>query len=200
MVTRAEQRAQTRQHIVEAATQTFSERGFHGASTRDIASRAGVNQGLITHHFGTKDALWREAMGRVFDALTEALDHRRRQSSEDDPREQARALTREFVRFAATNPTLFRLMLDEGKVDDERLRWLVDTHLRPAYERFLELGDTMGFGKDRTMATHYYYTLAGAASLMFVVGAECERLTGVDPSTEETIERHAEFVARLLVP
>ena len=41
--------------------------------------------------------------------------------------------------------------------------------------------------------------MAGAGSLMFAVAPECRRLTGLDPESEEVIEAHAEFVARLLV-
>lgn len=44
--------------IVEAALAAFAEHGFHGASMRDIAARAGVSQSLVHHHFGSKDALW----------------------------------------------------------------------------------------------------------------------------------------------
>lgn len=35
----------------------FAERGYAGASVREIAARAGVTGGLIVHHFGTKAAL-----------------------------------------------------------------------------------------------------------------------------------------------
>jgi AcrR family transcriptional regulator len=49
--TRSQQREATRERIVEAALEAFAEKGFHGASTRDIALRAGTHQGLITYHF-----------------------------------------------------------------------------------------------------------------------------------------------------
>lgn len=44
--------------IIEAALAAFAENGFHGASMRDIAGRAGISQSLVHHHFGSKDALW----------------------------------------------------------------------------------------------------------------------------------------------
>lgn len=44
--------------IIEAALAAFAESGFHGASMRDIAGRAGISQSLVHHHFGNKDALW----------------------------------------------------------------------------------------------------------------------------------------------
>lgn len=46
----------TRARIRNAAIEEFAIRGF-GASVREIAARAGVTAGLITHHFGSKDNL-----------------------------------------------------------------------------------------------------------------------------------------------
>ena len=51
--------AEARNAIVEAALAAFAEHGFHGATTRNIANAAGVSQGLLHHHFGGKDGLWR---------------------------------------------------------------------------------------------------------------------------------------------
>jgi len=55
-------------------------------------------------------------------------------------------------------------------------------------------------GLDPALLPHAYYVLAGAASLIFAAAPECRRLTGLDPEQDEAVERHAEFVARLLVP
>lgn len=53
-----------RERIIAAAIELFAERGYAGASVRDIAARAGVTGGLIVHHFGAKAAL-REACDAV---------------------------------------------------------------------------------------------------------------------------------------
>jgi AcrR family transcriptional regulator len=45
-----------------AARQVFEELGSIGATTRRIAGAAGVNEATLFRHFGTKDALLREAM------------------------------------------------------------------------------------------------------------------------------------------
>ena len=58
---------------LEAALEVFSERGFDGATTRDIAARAATNLGLITYYFDSKEKLWRAAVDRVFGGLVAAL-------------------------------------------------------------------------------------------------------------------------------
>src|SRR4249919_1883070 len=63
----------TRERILATALEIFSQAGFDGATTRELAARAGVNLGLIKYYFGTKDRLWREAVDRAAGELQEAL-------------------------------------------------------------------------------------------------------------------------------
>jgi AcrR family transcriptional regulator len=44
----------------DAALELFGKRGYDGTSVRDIAERAGVTAGLVTHHYGTKENLRKE--------------------------------------------------------------------------------------------------------------------------------------------
>ena len=48
--------------LLEAALQVYAESGYHGATTRRIAAAAGVNEVTLFRHFGSKDALLREAL------------------------------------------------------------------------------------------------------------------------------------------
>src|SRR5437879_3251990 len=45
----------TRERILQAATEVFARRGFHGARVADIAELAGIAYGLVYHHFRNKD-------------------------------------------------------------------------------------------------------------------------------------------------
>ncbi|MFN2377946.1 MAG: TetR/AcrR family transcriptional regulator [Candidatus Binatia bacterium] len=58
----ARDRVPTREALLKAAAALFAERGAEAVSTREIASRAKVNNGLIHRHFRTKDALLREVL------------------------------------------------------------------------------------------------------------------------------------------
>jgi TetR/AcrR family transcriptional regulator len=197
MTSRAQQGVDTRDRIIGAAVEVFTEKGFLGASTREIAKRAGTNQGLITYHFGAKDDLWRAAADRIFAVLVASLGEVLTSLDSGDPRERSREGIRTFVRFAAAHPEFFRMMVDAGKTANERMEWLVDTHMKPRFKEFVEVG--VG-GIEPKLMPHAYYVMAGAASLIFAVAPECQRLTGLDPQVNDAIETHAEFVARLLIP
>jgi AcrR family transcriptional regulator len=52
----------TRARILDAARAAFGERGFEGASIREVAARAAVDPALVHHYFGTKQRLFVAAM------------------------------------------------------------------------------------------------------------------------------------------
>ncbi len=47
-----------RQQLLETALEVFSRRGFEGATTKEIAAAAGVNEAVIFRHFPNKQALY----------------------------------------------------------------------------------------------------------------------------------------------
>lgn len=199
---RAEQREQTRQQIVDAAVRAFAAHGFEGTSTRDIAARAGVTQGLVTYHFASKDDLWRAAADELFERLDADVpaSSAPEAASKAAQRRGAREAVRAYVRFSAAHPEVFHFMAEGGKQDEDRMRWLVDAHLRPRYEVVQALaGVVLGDDADE-LAASFYYALVGASSLLFAVAPECTALTGTDALDPDAVERHAELVARLFVP
>jgi AcrR family transcriptional regulator len=52
----------TREAVLAAARAAFAERGFDGATIRQIATAAGVDPALVHHYFGTKDELFLAAV------------------------------------------------------------------------------------------------------------------------------------------
>jgi AcrR family transcriptional regulator len=190
----------TRERILGAALDLFSERGFDGASTRDIAERAGVTQPLLNYHFHSKDELWQTAADVVFASLTATLSERTDGLRGVDDLTAARLLVREFISFSARNPQLHRIITQECKVDGPRMDWLVERHVRPIYEATVALFERLAArGRVPAIASaHLYYILTGAGPTMFVLGPECRRLTGLDPTADEVIEAHADAVCLLL--
>lgn len=193
-------RGQARERIVRAAVASFAEKGFEAASTREIALRAGTDQGLLTYHFPSKDELWRAAADQIFGVLGKQLDDRFASLEHADARERSRAVIREFVRFSAANPAFFRFMVDAGNRSDASARWLVDTHLKTRLAIMRDVGVAAVAGLEGEAVAHAFYAMAGAAGLIFAVAPSCRRLTGVDPRKRAAIEAHADFLALLMVP
>lgn len=50
---------QTRNVLIEAAKTIFAEKGYEGATVKDISDRANVNVSLISYYFGGKEGLYR---------------------------------------------------------------------------------------------------------------------------------------------
>jgi len=63
----------TAARVLDAAEEVFAEVGFRGASTREIAKRAGVPFGAIHYHWGTKRQLWQAVFKRVAERLRDTL-------------------------------------------------------------------------------------------------------------------------------
>ncbi|WP_432170974.1 TetR family transcriptional regulator [Streptomyces sp. 1222.5] len=64
--------ADTRDRILAAAREEFSERGYEKTSVRGIAKAAGVDSALVHHYFGTKDQIFEAAIEVAFAPALEA--------------------------------------------------------------------------------------------------------------------------------
>jgi TetR/AcrR family transcriptional regulator len=190
----------TRERILAAALDLFSERSFEGATTREIAARAGVTQPLLNYHFRSKDELWREAVDGLFEALAEGLAARVGGLRGVDELTVMRLLVREFIFFSAEHPQVHRIITQECKSDGPRMDWLVERHIRPLYEATIQrLAHLVERGLlPQVPVEHLYYIITGAGPTMFVLGPECRRLSGLDPTDPAVVEAHADAVCRLL--
>ncbi len=198
----AEAGSDTRERILRAALQAFSENGFDGAATREIATRAGVPLGLLQYHFGGKSKLWRAAVDRAFAELRAGLEAVLEDPGPADERERMRLLIRGHVQFVARNPEFVRLMHDEGKRRGPRMRWMVDRHVKPLYAALLPLierAQASGLLPAGIASIHFVYILAGAVGVIFHQAEECKRLAGIDPTTPEVAEAHARAVEHLFL-
>ena len=197
---------EVRERILDAALQTFSEKGFDGATTRQIASRASVPLGLLRYYFGGKLKLWQAAVDQAFGEIRSGLDavtFAPRLATEDsDPVGAIRAGIRAHIHFVAKNPEFVRLMHDEGRRRGPRMRWLVDRHVKPLFERLVpiivHLQELGRLPKD-IAPLHFAYSLIGAIDVIFHQAEECRRVTGVDPTDLAAVDAHSRAVEFMLL-
>lgn len=200
MIKSAEKPPRTREKILESAVETFADLGYEGATTRTIADAAGVNVGLIKYYFESKALLWREAADAAFAELHDALGDSLTGLEEVDADARLRTVARRFTRFVSAKPSVVRFMQDAGTHDGERMRWLVDRHLRPVYERLgadiRELQEAGSFPSG-IAPVHFFYLIVGATTLLFHQAPECHYLTGVDPREPDVADAHADALWRV---
>ena len=73
-----EKEISTEEKILEAASKVFTEKGFSGTRTRDIAEKAGINLALLNYYFRSKEKLFEQVMkikvvllfGKIFPILS----------------------------------------------------------------------------------------------------------------------------------
>lgn len=68
-IDQAEAPTGTRRRLLDAAVELIAELGWTAVTSRGIAARAGVNNGVVHYHFGSMDALRRAAVEHALAAL-----------------------------------------------------------------------------------------------------------------------------------
>jgi len=60
---------ETRRRIIDSAIRLFGERGYEGASTRDIAKLAGVNAPALQYYFDNKEGVYRACAEHIAESV-----------------------------------------------------------------------------------------------------------------------------------
>ena len=68
-----ERSAETLSRIRKATIDVMYERGFSRTSTPEIAARAGLSRGAMTHHFASKEEILIDAIASMLDEVNEKL-------------------------------------------------------------------------------------------------------------------------------
>ncbi len=128
-------KAETKKALLESALQLISEKGYLGATTREIAEKAGVSEITLFRHFGSKERLFEQLLKQYtfLPRLKELIPRLKGLSLEE-------ALFEVGVTFFDTlkeRQGLVKIMLSEINLYPEKIRQI--------YTRFIEeLVDTLG--------------------------------------------------------
>ncbi|MBE1296363.1 MAG: TetR family transcriptional regulator [Rhodobacteraceae bacterium] len=163
---------QTKARILDSAEQLFAERGFEGASLRDIAKLSDVQVGLVHHHGGGKEELFHQTVTRRADELAslrlerlEAL----KQSGEVSLRGLLDVFMRAYVTLAQTGGAQWqhygRLVAHVSA--DPRWRALAAQCFDPTANRFIEEIMTLHPDAERqAAATGQVYSVAAMLAFL----------------------------------
>ena len=93
----------TKEKLFCAAINVFAEKGFDGATVRDICFRVGANVSAVNYYFGGKESLYRSILEMMFKKGQEfRREEESRQRGGADPRRKVALL------YSASLPVDFR--------------------------------------------------------------------------------------------
>jgi AcrR family transcriptional regulator len=149
--------------LLEAALQVYAESGYHGATTRRIAAAAGVNEITLFRHFGSKDVLLREALGRC-----QAEGIVRLPETPDDPLQELTDWSRSHLQHLHQRAALIRTCLSELAERPD----LVTPELSCPVQATLALAGYLERLKERGLAAESVEPRAAAAMLLGTLFAD----------------------------
>jgi AcrR family transcriptional regulator len=129
-----------RQQIIDVAVQLFSQKGFRGTTTKEIALAAGVNEAIIFRHFATKRDLYTAIMDRkacspevlaIQSTLEEAM------KAKDDQRVFA-SLAYQVLEFHERDETAMRLLLYSALEKHELAEMIFRNHISRTHKQLAD--------------------------------------------------------------
>jgi AcrR family transcriptional regulator len=136
-----------RQQILNVAISLFSQRGFRGTTTKEIAQAAGISEAIIFRHFATKEELYTAILDTLvcaggnnpFEVLDRVL--------EGDESAVFEQVALQALRFHERNPEFQRLLLYAALDRHELAERFWNAKVVPAFEslgNFIRKGQEEG--------------------------------------------------------
>ncbi len=105
------------ERICDAARQLFADRGYHGATTREIARLADVSETLLFRYFGNKAGLFEFVVYHPFNRLMEKFTAERKGSA--NPAADEHYVYAAAFELFEKNEALFAALLTARGIQDE---------------------------------------------------------------------------------
>ena len=196
----AEVAHQTRRKILEAAGQQFAANGFGATGLRDIAEAAGATHGLIRHHFGTKEDLWRAVVDDFIGQMLARHLPLMQRIQEDDPVALLKAFATNYIRVSAEMPEVSKLLLKECSEPGPHLEYLL-TRILPIHNLITPVFERARASSGRLQAhdpDSFFLFLVMLGSTPFALADFTKAFSREDIRTEQGIEAHIDRVLSTL--
>jgi AcrR family transcriptional regulator len=127
--------ALTRARLIEAASQIFACLGVQGATTREIARVAGVNEVTLFRHFASKEQLLGAVMENALALQIEALAHP--EAWTQDLRVDLRHYAQLYNSMLEAQEDLIRTFIGEAKRHPEAAKQVIQEAVKPLGEKLV---------------------------------------------------------------
>jgi TetR/AcrR family transcriptional regulator len=178
-----------KEQILLAAEQVFAERGFKGATIREVAQQAGIASSLIFYYFKNKMALYEAVFQSFFDQLEGLV--QQNLSLDLDRLGQLRQFLFTFTDYAKEHRNMIRLLLREIIDNGRLMKKIAQEYFDPLYEvasEFLREGKRETLFRD-VDPLHFIHSFIGMNVFYFVAEPILQAVGAPDPYANEEIER-----------
>ncbi|MGH7814038.1 MAG: TetR/AcrR family transcriptional regulator [Candidatus Binataceae bacterium] len=189
----------TRTRALAVARALFAERGYRGASLRDIARRVGIKAPSLLHHFSSKQQLYIAVLNGIFDRLEDAANALA--WGRDDPQERMRRAVGDTITYLAGHPDFVRIMWKEMADESGVGRQVIKRRLPPLFSiatNFIFRGQREGVFRPEVDPIHFVLSLNSLTAGYFTTAAMARRLWDMNLVEPATIERRKREVIEMV--
>jgi AcrR family transcriptional regulator len=115
------------EQILQGAMELFAEKGFRGATTREIAQHLGISEALMFKYFPSKEALYRAIIQKKTDGSEEMFFPKEAIQAKDD-RQVFRTVASYLISKNSEDPTFMRLIQYGALERHELSKIFFETH------------------------------------------------------------------------
>ena len=171
METRAEQKARTRQKLIDSALRLSSQKGYSALSLREVSLAAEVTPAAFYRHFRDMEELGLSLVDEIAVSLRRLL----RNARKDSVTKEASYLTvfsiDTFIKYVNENSNLFRLLLGERQGSSDSFRRAIRKEIDLFVEELAE--DLERIAKSRKeKLRNSGYAAEAIVAVVFSIGAE----------------------------
>jgi|GEM_PF-4029601 len=141
-------------------------------------------------------------MNRVFLKFGAALVQSIKDAEGQSPRQRMASMIRAYVHYAAANPALHKLMLQESGRASKRLDWLIEKHLQPLSDAIVEEIIPLqerGIAPPGNPALLYNLIRVTSGGIL-ALALEIKGTSGIDLGEKKNIDQLANMIIEIFLP
>ena len=187
---------ETAERILDVAEELFAEKGYEGATLREVASRVGIRTPSLYNHFDGKDSLYAAVLERGIGPVLRALGE---SATGENPSHDPGRLVARMMELLAKRPQLPRLVLHETLSGGRHLTRILQQWLGPTLQQAQQMVET-GPAARRweteqlpNLVLAMYHIVVG----YFAIAPLYRELNDVDLLSAEALEHQTRFLRKL---
>jgi AcrR family transcriptional regulator len=187
---------ETAERILDVAEEVFAEKGYEGATLREVASRVGIRTPSLYNHFDGKDSLYAAVLERGIGPVLRALGE---SAAGENPSHDPGQLVARMMELLAKRPQLPRLVLHETLSGGRHLTRILQQWLGPTLQQAQQMVET-GPAARRweteqlpNLVLAMYHIVVG----YFAIAPLYRELNDVDLLSAEALEHQTRFLRKL---